>query len=249
MTYSIIAQDPRTGEIGIAVASRFFACGVLVPWISETAAVASQAFANPLWGVEGLSRMKTGEDPAAILSDFLSRDAGAGSRQAHFLAHNGQIAQHTGISCVPWAGHVSAANISVAGNMLVGPSVVQDTLASFLIYPELPFAERLLTAMEAGETAGGDRRGRQAASLVVHAGEAYPSIDIRTDDHADPLAELRRLYAVSKEHYSIFATTMATSANFSGMIDRQKMDVAISEDEAYRKQNGISSQSFALPPT
>jgi len=77
------------------------------------------------------------------------------------------MVQHTGISCVPWAGHVSAANVSVAGNMLVGPSVVQDTLASFLIYPELPFAERLLTAMEAGETAGGDKRGRQAASGLI----------------------------------------------------------------------------------
>ncbi len=249
MTYSIVARNAQMGEIGIAVASRFFACGVQVPWVSARAAVASQAFVNPLWGIEGLQRMEAGEPPNVVLSDFLDRDAGQASRQAHFLAPDGQMVQHTGTDCVPWAGHVSAPHISVAGNMLAGPAVVQDTLASYLAHPELPFAERLLTAMDAGEAAGGDKRGRQAAGLVIHSGQPYPLIDIRADDHADPLAELRRLLAVSEERYMLFARAMATSENFSGMIDRRPLDEAIAKSEQHRLENGITSRSFAVPAT
>ena len=103
-------------------------------------------------------------------------------------------------------------------------------------------------AEEAGEAAGGDSRGRQAAGLVIHQGQTYASIDIRADDHAHPLAELRRLLAVSEERYAIFATAMATTENFSGMVDRKPLDEAISNDEAYRKKYGITSQSHAVPP-
>lgn len=248
MTYSIVARSPETGEIGIAVASRFFACGVQVPWVSATAAIASQAFVNPFWGIEGLSRLHAGEAPAAILADFLDRDGGEASRQAHFIAPDGQMVQHTGADCVPWAGHVAAPDVSVAGNMLAGPEVIKDTLASYLAHPELPFAERLLTAMEAGEAAGGDKRGKQAAGLVIHAGQPYAHIDIRADDHADPLAELRRLLAVSEERYMMFAKSMATTENFSGATDRAPLDAAIAKSEQYRKENNIKSQSYADPP-
>lgn len=247
MTYSIVARNSETSEIGIAVASRFFACGVQVPWVSPTAAVASQAFVNPLWGIEGLSRLDNGEAASDILADFVARDKGQASRQAHFLAPDGQMVQHTGADCVPWAGHVSAPDISVAGNMLMGPEVVQDTLASYLDHPDLPFAERLLTAMEAGEAAGGDKRGRQAAGLIIYKGQPYSAIDIRADDHSDPLAELRRLLAVSQERYALFAQAMATTDNFSGMVDRKPLDEAITTSEQHRKDQGIKSQSFAVP--
>ena len=247
MTYSIVARDFKTGEIGIAVASRFFACGAQVPWVSAQAAVASQAFVNPLWGIEGLSRMDAGEAPSDILRDFVDRDAGQTSRQAHFLSPTGHMVQHTGTNCVPWAGHVSAPNVSVAGNMLVGAAVVEDTLASYLAHSHLAFSERLLTAMEAGEAAGGDKRGRQAAGLVIHQGQNYATIDIRADDNDNPLAELRRLLAVSEERYAIFATAMATTENFSGMVDRKPLDEAITKNETDRKKSGIKSQSHATP--
>lgn len=249
VTYSIVAKDAKTGEIGIAVASRFFACGVQVPWLSATAAVASQAFVNPLWGTEGLKRLDDGEAPARILNDFLSRDLGQASRQAHFLAPDGQMIQHTGKDCVPWAGHVAAPLVSVAGNMLTGPDVVQNTLDSYQSNKDLPFAERLLTAMEAGQAAGGDKRGRQAAGLIIHAGQPYSKLDIRADDHSDPLAELRRLLAVSAERYALFAQAMATTENFSGMTDRTPLDQAIRDAEAYRTEHAIASQSFATDPT
>lgn len=247
MTYSIIARNPDTKEIGIAVASRFFACGALVPWLSGTAAVATQAFVSPLWGVEGLARLEGGEAPEAVLADFVRRDAGASLRQAHFMAPDGRMVQHTGSACVPWAGHASASNVSVAGNMLAGPAVVADTLAAYLDQPDLPMAERLLCAMAAGEAAGGDKRGRQAAGLIVYGGQPYPFIDIRADDHADPLSELRRLLAVSAERYAMFRETMPTTDSFSGMVDRGPLDRAIAADEACRKAQGIASQSHATP--
>lgn len=247
MTYSIIARDMRTGEIGIAVASRFFACGAMVPHLSARAGIASQAFVNPLWGTEGLPRLETGEDARAIMEDFVSRDGGQSIRQAHFLGPDGAIAQHTGDDCVPWCGHAAGPHVSVAGNMLTGEAVVQDTLTAFLDQPDLPFAERLLAAMQAGEDAGGDKRGKQAAGLTIYKGQPYPALDIRTDDHADPLEELRRLLAVSKERYAMFSMGMATAENFSGMTDRTPIDEAIARDEAHRAEHGIPSRSHATP--
>lgn len=245
MTYSIVARDTATGEIGIAVASRFFACGSLVPHLSATAAVASQAFVNPLWGIEGLRRLDAGEAPQAVMADLVARDAGQAMRQAHMLAPDGAIAQHTGAECVPWAGHVSAPDISVAGNMLTGPEVVQDTLQAYLDNAALPFEDRLLAAMQAGEDAGGDKRGRQAAGLQIFRRQPYPVLDLRVDDHADPLSELRRLQAVSAERFKIFSMGMATVDNFSGMVDRSPIDAAIAKDEAHRAETGIQSQSHA----
>lgn len=247
MTYSIVARDSQTGEIGIAVASRFFACGSLVPYVGPTAAVASQAFVNPLWGTEGLARLSAGEAPEEVLADLKARDAGQAIRQAHMIAPDGRIAQHTGADCVPWCGHVSGPDVSVAGNMLAGPEVVADTLQSFLDNAALCFEDRLLAAMQAGEDAGGDKRGKQAAGLLIYKGQPFPDLDLRVDDHADPLAELRRLQAVSRERYRLFAMGIPTVEQFSGMTDRSPIDEAIAKDEAHRAANGIASQSFATP--
>jgi uncharacterized Ntn-hydrolase superfamily protein len=247
MTYSIVARDPETQEIGIAVASRFFACGSLVPYAGPTAAVASQAFVNPVWGTEGLRRLEAGESPSEVMADFIARDEGQSIRQAHMLGQNGQMVQHTGADCVPWCGHAAAENVSVAGNMLAGPEVVADTLACYLDHAGTPFEERLLLAMQAGEDAGGDKRGKQAAGLLIHKGQAHPDLDLRVDDHADPLAELRRLMAVSRERYRLFAMGIPTAEQFSGMTDRSPIDKAIAEDEARRAANGILSQSYATP--
>lgn len=245
MTYSIVARDPKTGATGIAVASRFFACGSLVPHVDPNAAVATQAFVNPLWGMEGLQRLITGETAAAVLTDLVARDGGQAIRQAHLIDRNGGIAQHTGADCVPWCGHVSGPGISVAGNMLAGPEVVHDTLDAFLAASDVPFAERILLAMQAGEDAGGDKRGKQAAGLKICDGQPYPIVDIRADDHADPLTELRRLLAVRDERFKFFSIGLPTVENFSGLTDRTPIDEAIAKDEARRKAENISSQSLA----
>ena len=246
MTYSIVAKDEATGQIGISVASRFFACGSLVPHIAADAAIASQAFVNPLWGVEGLPRLSAGEAANAVMADLVARDQGQSIRQAHMIDRTGGIAQHTGADCVPWAGHISAPGISVAGNMLAGPQVIEATLKAYQEARETPFAERMLIAMQAGEEAGGDKRGRQAASLKIHDGQPYPIVDLRADDHSDPLSELRRLLAVRSERFQFFAMGLSTVENFSGLTDRAPIDAAINEDEARRTRDNIASQSFAV---
>ena len=204
---------------------------------------------NPLWGTEGLPRLAGNEAPEIILADLVARDAGQTARQAHMIAPDGQIAQHTGAKCVPWCGHAKAENVSVAGNMLTGPEVVTDTLNTWLDAVDFPFAERFLAAMEAGERAGGDKRGKQAAGLMIYAGQPYPALDLRVDDHDDPLAELRRLMAVAEERYLLFREAMGTLENFSGMVDRTPLDIAISKNEAKRAAEGIISQSRATPLT
>ena len=158
---------------------------------------------------------------------------------------SGNIAAHTGAECVDWAGHVAGDLVSVAGNMLAGSQVVARTLAAYQANMEQPFLERLLRAMEAGEIAGGDKRGRQAAGIVIHQGQDYPSFDLRVDDHSDPLAELRRLVDVSQERYVHFCLGVATRENFSGLIDRGPVDDAIQKAEAERSANGIVSRSLA----
>ena len=245
MTYSIVARDPDTGFLGVAVASRFFAVGALVPHVRANAAVATQAFVNPLWGVEGVSRLAAGEGAEAVLADLAARDGGQAQRQAHMIDARGAIAAHTGAECVDWAGHVSAEGVSVAGNMLAGPQVIAAALEAYQDESALPFAERLLAAMEAGEAAGGDKRGRQSAALRIHRGLDYPWLDLRADDHADPLAELRRLLEVAGERFLFFADALATPENFSGLADRAALDAAIAEGEEARRRAGRPSRSFA----
>lgn len=249
MTYSIVARDTATGQYGVAVASRFFAVGALVPHLrGGRCAVATQAFVNPLWGLEAARRLAAGEAADAVLADLIARDAGRAQRQIHMIDAAGRSAAHTGSDCIDWCGHRIARDVSVAGNMLAGPGVVAATLDAYQGNSDLPFAERLMTAMEAGQAAGGDKRGRQSAALRIHRTEDYPWIDLRADDHPDPLAELRRLYDVAGERYLHVARTMPTTGNFSGMTDRAPLDAAIAAEEARRKAEGRQSRSFATEP-
>ena len=246
MTYSIVARDPETGQYGVAVASRFFAVGALVPHVrGGRCAVATQAFVNPVWGLEAARRLAEGETAETVVADLIAHDAGQTQRQIHMIDRAGQSAAHTGRDCVDWCGHLIAKDVSIAGNMLAGPDVIADALATYRANMTLPFAERMMTAMVAGEAAGGDKRGRQSAALRIHRDDDYPWIDIRTDDHPDPLAELRRLYDVAQERYLHFADAIPTRANPSGMTDRAPLDAAIAAEEARRKAEGRKSRSFA----
>ncbi|MDA7964400.1 DUF1028 domain-containing protein [Ruegeria sp.] len=248
MTYSLIAKDPDTGAIGLIVASRFFACGARVPCVGARSAIASQAFSNPVWGTEGLRRLETGEAAQDVLDDLVQRDKGRAARQAHLMDATGGFAAYTGADCVDWAGHRIGDTHSVAGNMLTGPDVVDATFEAYAAALDLPFPERLMTAMEAGERAGGDKRGKQAAGLVIHQGQSHAWLDMRADDHADPLAELRRLYDVAAERYLHFAQAMPSEQNFSGNPDRAALDAAIAQADAQRKAEGRTSRSFASDP-
>jgi len=230
MTWSILVRDRTTGALGAAVASRFFAVGALCIHVEGgVGALATQAMVNPMYAVHGMARLRAGEAPDGIVAALVPPDPGQGVRQLHMIDAQGRIAQHTGEGCVRWAGHVRGADVSVAGNMLAGPEVVARTLDGFMA-AEGTLAERLMTAMEAGEAVGGDKRGRQGAGLKICTADPYPDLDIRADDHPDPLAELRRLHRVSLERYAVFRRYLAGATDPWGTWDRHVVDAAIARD-------------------
>ena len=235
MTWSIIARDSATGQFGIAVATRFFAVGARVPHIAAgIGAVATQAMVNPYYGIDGVTLLREGKSPDDIIAALLASDAGRESRQVHIVDAKGRISAHSGSDCIDWFGHISGDGFSIAGNMLVGPAVLDDTAKAYAANETLPFARRLIKAMFAGEAAGGDKRGKQSAALLIHGTEEWSDLDLRVDDHADPLRELERLEAVSRERWVHFRKFMPTRDNPAGITDRAIIDAAI--DAAAKSQ-------------
>jgi uncharacterized Ntn-hydrolase superfamily protein len=228
MTWSIVARDPASGAFGVAVATRFFAVGALCTHADGgIGALATQALINPTIGPRGLRQLREGLDAALVVAALGAAAPGRGSRQLHLQDARGGIAAHTGADCVPWCGHLVREGFSVAGNMLVGRLVIEETARAYEAGAALPFAQRLIRALEAGEAVGGDKRGKQSAALRIHTTEEYPALDLRVDDHPDPLAELARLEAVSRERFVHFATFFATRANPGGTWDRAVIDAAL----------------------
>ncbi len=177
MTWSIVARDPKTGYFGIAIATRYYAVGALCPWTEAKIGVLStQATMNPLLGPRGLALLREG-NPAPVALEMLMRtDEGRAIRQVHLIDAEGRCAAYTGAECIDWAGQRADAGISVAGNMLVGAAVIEETLDAYRANMDTPFVERLLLAMDAGEAAGGDKRGRQSAALAPQASGIGASI-------------------------------------------------------------------------
>jgi uncharacterized Ntn-hydrolase superfamily protein len=228
MTWSIVARDGESGAFGVAVASKFFAVGALCPWAkSGVGAVATQSLVNPMFGPKGLALLAEGKPAQAVLESLLASDAGRATRQVHLRGAAGAAAAYTGADCIPWCGHVIEDGFSVAGNMLTGPEVIADTAAVYRAAAGQPFAERLIAAMAAGEAAGGDKRGKQAAALLIFSTEDYPFLSLRVDDHAEPLMELRRLYEESLRLYQPFLTFLPRRDNPAGVFDRAEIEAAL----------------------
>ena len=228
MTWSIIAKDSTTGQIGIAVATKFFAVGALVPHIAPgIGGIATQALVNPYYGIDGLKLLREGKTPQDILDSLIGADSGAESRQLHIMDNLGRIAAHTGRECIDWCGHLGGDGFSIAGNMLAGSRVLDDTAKAFIANASRPFPQRLLASMRAGEAAGGDKRGKQSAALVIHDTEEWPALDLRVDDHSDPLAELERLEQVSRERWAHFRKFLPSRENPAGITDRATIDAGV----------------------
>jgi uncharacterized Ntn-hydrolase superfamily protein len=228
MTWSIIARDNATGQIGIAVATRFFAVGARVPHIAAgIGGIATQALVNPYYGIDGVRMLREGRSPRDIVETLIAADAGHESRQLHIMDASGRIACHTGRDCVDWCGHVEGNGFSIAGNMLAGPRVLDDTAQAYVRADGLPFARRLIAAMRSGEAAGGDKRGKQSAALLIYGDEEWSALDLRVDDHADPLTELERLEAVSRERWVHFRKYLPSRKNPAGITDRAMIDAGI----------------------
>ena len=209
MTFSIAARCPRTGMLGVATSSKALAAGGIVPHCrAGVGAIASQSFANPYLGIDGLVLLEHGLPAERALERLIEGDAGRAMRQLAVVDKDGRADAYTGERCIPWAGQVFGAGYVCLGNILAGEEVVQAMAQAFerTLIEELP--ERLVQALEAGQDAGGDRRGRQSAGITVVAEEEYPLCDLRVDDHPDPVPELRRVYEVYKLEEAPFLRMM-----------------------------------------
>jgi uncharacterized Ntn-hydrolase superfamily protein len=204
-TFSIVAYDPENGDLGVAVQSKYFSVGPVVPWAEAgVGAVATQAWVNVSFGPKGLRLMKEGLTVEKTVSKLLDEDEDRERRQLGIVNAMGEVFSYTGSECTPWAGGIVGPNYAIQGNIIVGESVVEDMAKTFeAAHGEL--AERLVAALEAGRDAGGDARGTQSAALLVvrygagRAGYGDRYIDLRVDDHVTPIKELRRILNL---HYS-----------------------------------------------
>lgn len=206
-TFSIVAADPETGELGVAVASKFLAVGAVVPWARAGAgAVATQSYANTSYGPRGLELMAAGLSAEQALARLLADDPDRALRQVGVVDARGGAATFTGEGCHAWAGGRTGRGYAVQGNILTGPEVV-DAMAAAFEQARGTLAERLLAALAAGDAAGGDRRGRQSAALLVvkerggYGGFNDRYVDLRVDDHPDPVRELQRLYGIWRLYF------------------------------------------------
>ena len=234
MTWSIVARDAQ-GHFGVAIASRFFAVGALcVHTRRGVGALSTQALMNPLYGPAGLALLAQGHAPAAVVAALTATDAGQAQRQLHVLGARGAGAAHTGVSCIDWCGHALHEDFSIAGNMLAGPDVIEATAEAYRAAAGRPLAERLLAALAAGEAAGGDKRGKQSAALRIHGDEDHPALDLRVDDHAEPVQELHRLYDVSLQRFQPFMACLPGRHDTVGELDRGRIEAAIERFHATR---------------
>jgi uncharacterized Ntn-hydrolase superfamily protein len=205
MTYSIVARDPRTGELGVAVQSCYFSVGSIVPWADAgVGAVATQSFVDPAYGPLGLELMRRGKSAPEALQALVAIDPGAAVRQVAMIDAAGRVAVHTGARCLEAAGHCLGEQVSAQANLMARATVWPAMLATF-IETAGGLAERLLAALDAAEAEGGDRRGKQSAAMLIV--RAQPTgkvwldrvVDLRVEDHAEPVRELRRLFTLQRE--------------------------------------------------
>lgn len=225
VTWSLLAHEPETGSFAVAVTTCALAVGASCPFVrTGVGAVSTQSITNRYLGPAVLDGMARGLSPAAAIEGALVGDEGRHLRQVHAIDSHGRSAAWTGNHCVEWCGSRSGTGWSVAGNMLSGEEVVADTVASFIVRQDLPLPERMLTALQAGEGAGGDKRGRQSAALKLITTEDFPDIDLRADDHAAPLDELERLLKLWRIARAPGLRLAPRRANPSGSTDLDAME-------------------------
>jgi uncharacterized Ntn-hydrolase superfamily protein len=206
-TYSIVAKDKVTGEMAVAVQSHWFSVGTIVSWgQSGVGVVATQSFVNPAFGPDGLKLLKEGKDAKQAVDILMEGDEGRDFRQLAVLDNEGIVSAYTGKKCIASAGHIVGDNFSVQANMMLNDRVVPAMAEAFEKNAKLPLAERIIKVLQAAEKAGGDIRGRQSAALIVVDPDPAPhpwqdkKIDIRVDDHAEPLSELQRILQVHRAY-------------------------------------------------
>jgi uncharacterized Ntn-hydrolase superfamily protein len=216
-TFSIVGHCPRTNMVGVGVASKYLAVGAVCSHTQAgVGAVSTQAYGNPYLGIDSLALLKQGLNAQQTLAQVLKQDPGREKRQLLMVNHRGEAAAFTGSLASPWHGHLQGRGYAVAGNMLTGETVIQAMADVFEQSAKEELAERLLKALEAGQQAGGDKRGKQAAHLQVAHTEAWKYVDLRVDDHPNPIEELRRIFEVAKRELFPFRNLYPTRKNPGG---------------------------------
>lgn len=216
-TFSIAARCPRTGMLGVAVSTAVPAVGGICSYIKEgVGAIATQSWVNPYLGIDGLKFLEQGLSAERTLERLLADDAGRDVRQIGIVDAQGRAAAHTGSDCVDWAGQMIGDGFTVQGNMLVGAETINAMAHAAKQSEAFDLTERLMLVLEAGQAAGGDKRGKQSAALKVFHEEAYPWLDIRVDEHRNPVAELRRIFEIAKHQLLTFTKGMPTRENVLG---------------------------------
>ena len=208
-TFSVVARCARTEQLGVAVSSAVPAVGSICPFVkSGVGAVSTQSWVNPYLALEALRLIAAGNGAQRSLDAVLATDDARDLRQIGVVDHRGESAAWSGSQCTAWFGHVIAENFAIQGNMLTGADVIEAMAAAMRASESLDLAERLMRALEAGDAAGGDKRGRQSAALRVHEREDYPLLDLRVDEHARPVSELRRVHEIAKAQLLPFVRGM-----------------------------------------
>jgi len=223
-TFSIVARCETTGELGVAVASAVPAVGSLCIYTRpDVGAVSTQSWVNPYLAIDALDFIATGKSAETALRDALALDSDASLRQIGIIDAAGRTATHTGENCTSWCGALCGTHFLVQGNMLANKNVLDAMSRAFQSQPV--FVDALLAALKAGEAAGGDKRGKQSAALRIHAKEHYPLIDLRVDDHTDPIDELERILNVAKVQYLPFARSLPARFGQSARLSPEVREV------------------------
>ncbi|MGH6899081.1 MAG: DUF1028 domain-containing protein [Geminicoccaceae bacterium] len=221
-TFSIAARCARTGMVGVAVSTAVPGVGGICPFVrAGVGAVSTQSWVNPYLGIDGIGLLAEGLGAQAALDRLIADDPGRDVRQVGIVDRNGESAAWSGKDCTPWFGHITGPDYAVQGNMLVGEPTIQAMAAAFERAAGLDLPERLLVVLEAGQAAGGDKRGRQSAAIKVMLREEYPYLDLRVDEHRHPVAELRRVFEVARHQYLPFVVGMPTRANPEGALPEE----------------------------
>ncbi|MEQ8967238.1 MAG: DUF1028 domain-containing protein [Azospirillaceae bacterium] len=226
-TFSIAALDPATGNLGVAVSTRVPCVGAICPFVRHgVGALSTQAWTDPYLGPKVLDRIEAGASADAALAEVMIEEPDPELRQIGVVDVQGRAAAHTGSANDAFAGHITGEGFTVQGNMLTGRDVVEAMAERFRATDGESLEDRLMAALEAGQGAGGDRRGKQSAALIVRGPEIYALVDLRVDDHPEPVAELRRVLEVAKRELFPFVAALPTRANPRGRFDEVRKRLA-----------------------
>lgn len=251
-TFSIVAADPETGEVGVAVQSKFLAVGSVVPWAkANVGAVATQSWANTAFGPEGLALLEKGLSPEEVIDKLVSDDPGRSLRQVAVINAEGEASAFTGHECYDWAGHIIGKHHSCQGNILVSEETVNEMSRTFEASAG-PLAERMLKAIAAAQHAGGDSRGKQSAAVyVVQEGAGYGGyndvkVDLRVDDHPEPIEELQRLYELHKMYAAPSEDKLAIEGDVLEAVVEQLEKLGLLKPSGYNSYNAEVKEALKL---